>query len=76
MSILTHDTSRQATGDLLGNIGHSLARTGRALWANLIAQREASAHRYLVASLSDRQLADLGISREPTNKRCFDPHAV
>ncbi|MEK9660773.1 MAG: hypothetical protein VW644_03395 [Alphaproteobacteria bacterium] len=76
MSILTHDTSRQATGDLFGGIGHALARAGNAVWNAMVANGEAAAHRYLVASLSDRQLADLGIAREPSRKRSFDPHTV
>jgi uncharacterized protein YjiS (DUF1127 family) len=87
MSIMTHDTNHAATAGLpTANypagatrtlVVSFLTRAGRAIWQGVKAHREISAQRLLVASLSDRQLADLGISREFIQRRDFmDPHAV
>jgi uncharacterized protein YjiS (DUF1127 family) len=77
MSILTHDSNRRATGDFLRNAGHAIAVAAGRLWRHLIAVREQQAQRILIASLTDAQLRDLGISREASPKRSvLDPHTV
>ena len=75
MTIMTHDTSALAAPAAPAT--GAFARAVNFLWQGFKAHREMSAQRLLVASLSDRQLADLGISREFVQRRDFmDPHAI
>ena len=78
MTILTHDTDHSATGEtLLGNVAHAIANGARAVARGYIAHRQHSAQRLLVASLTDHQLRDLGISRDQVPTRDFiDPYAI
>lgn len=77
MSILTHDSHPATTGETRVHVQNAVLRTAKSIWQSLVAHRQASAHRLLVASLSDHQLADLGLTREHTNMRSFsDPNAV
>ena len=78
MTILTHDTDHGARGDnFFSNIAHAIANGARFVARTYIAHRQHSAQRLLVASLSDHQLRDLGISRDQIPARSFiDPRSV
>jgi uncharacterized protein YjiS (DUF1127 family) len=77
MSITTHDTGRRATADIAATVLRAIANAGRAVGRAYMENRRHSAERLLIASLTDRQLRDLGISRDrvPT-RRFLDPYAV
>lgn len=51
--------------------GSAIAHFARMLWQSYLTHRAHSAQRLLVASLSDRQLADLGIRRDQVGRRDF-----
>jgi uncharacterized protein YjiS (DUF1127 family) len=76
MSILTHD-SRHGAAPAHSGLLDVLARALGAVWTNYKAHREMAAQRLLVASLTDRQLADLGLRPDQVTRRDYaGPHAL
>ena len=85
MSITTPDSLHNATGasatetvaDVSSGVMGAVGRAARALWRGYIKNREFAAHRLLVASLTDRQLDDIGIRRDQVLRRDYTgPHAL
>jgi uncharacterized protein YjiS (DUF1127 family) len=85
MSITTPDSLHNAAGnrtadsvaDVSNGVLGGIGRAARAVWRAYLKNREFAAHRLLVASLTDRQLADIGIRRDQVLRRDYSgPHAL